>query len=310
MACRTWWRNCDSRADVEIQDIDGIKDGISPLPPNVSRIRELISSLEMCHHKADRWVHNIIEAIGSEHTAKGLGTRSPGQIHPVEQAWQNACSVLDGWCAGRSVAVVDLPIGTVPAFQLLARIGPQTELKKWQVQRVIERIREFIGGAYSKENASMGYVPILECGSDYESAHRTECPEYYREHADYWQQTVETLVCDIDDGKAAQLSLAIAIDMLMPCHWNFAQNLEIVLSAIGGDLTPPKPFAACARNIKLSPLRDRMKSVCQTLDAFCGFEHRANDVDENLLGLLGNVCETKKWLAASLDKTIRLQLDL
>lgn len=84
-SCRSWWRNCALEADSEILDIDRIEDDIAPIAPNVSKIRELISSLELCHHKADRWVYNIIEAIGAEETQKGLGTRSLGQQHPAKK---------------------------------------------------------------------------------------------------------------------------------------------------------------------------------------------------------------------------------
>ena len=107
-----------------------------------------------------------------------------------------------------------------------------------------------------------------------------------------------------------ELSLAIAIDMLMPCHWNFVENLEIVLGAIGGDLRPVTPFSACGRNIHLSPVRPRMKRVCRTLEAFCGGGEQGEQVDSRILALLGEPTEVKKWLSASLDKTIRLQLDL
>jgi hypothetical protein len=51
--------------------IDGMEDRIAPIGANVSKIRDLVSSLELCHHKADRWVYNIIEAIGAEETTKG-----------------------------------------------------------------------------------------------------------------------------------------------------------------------------------------------------------------------------------------------
>ena len=77
-----------------------MEDAIAPIPPNVSKIRELISTLELCHHKADRWVYNIIEAIGVGQTEKGLGTRSPGRRHPAEQVWQDACAVLSAWYEG------------------------------------------------------------------------------------------------------------------------------------------------------------------------------------------------------------------
>ncbi len=35
-----------------------------------------------------------------------------------------------------------------------------------------------------------------------------------------------------------ELSLALAIDMLWPCHWRFEDNLQIVLDAIGGRAPP------------------------------------------------------------------------
>ena len=81
-SCRSWWRNCALEADSEILAIDRMEDSIAPINANVLKIRELISSFELCHHKADRWVYNIIEAIGTGETQKGLGTRSPGQQHP------------------------------------------------------------------------------------------------------------------------------------------------------------------------------------------------------------------------------------
>ncbi len=309
--CRPWWRNCGVEADAEMLDIDRMEDKISPLDPAVSRTRKLIATLEMCHHKAERWIENIIEAIWQGETTKGLGTRSPGQLHPAENHWQNACRALALWCAGCRIASIDLTIGTKPAKQVLIRLGQRSPLKEWQVQRAIERIRSFIGWPWHGEDALItGYVPILECGSDYKSARRAECPEEYREHADFWQQTAETLLHDTQDGKPADLSLAIAIDLLMPCHWNFHQNLETILGAIGGNANPETPYTACARNIKLSPIRHRMKAVCHALQAYYGDRKPDEDLDQELLRSLGKATAAKKWLAASLDKTIRLQMGL
>jgi hypothetical protein len=86
MTTREWWKNCgiDHEADSEILAIDSLEDQIAPIAANVSKIRELIGSLEMCHHKAEKWVSNILEAIATGETSKGLGTRTPGQIHPTE----------------------------------------------------------------------------------------------------------------------------------------------------------------------------------------------------------------------------------
>jgi hypothetical protein len=111
-------------------------------------------------------------------------------------------------------------------------------------------------------------------------------------------------------GEQTVLSLAMAIDMLQPCHWDYVQNLETVLGVIGGDPTPRRPFAFCARNIKLSPIRERMKTVSRTLQVFCQGRLPDDDVDAGLLASLGEPSGERQWLASSLDKTIRLQMDL
>jgi hypothetical protein len=288
--------------------IDGMEDHIAPIAANVSKIRELISSLELCHHKADRWVYNIVEAIGAGETTKGLGTRSPGQQHPGETVWQNACAALSAWCAGCPSTKVDLPIDTIPASRLLACLGERSPLKEWQVQRVIEKIRSVIHWPRSCDDPAAQYVWILLSAGEHEIAYLNQCPEHYKEHEDFWWTTVRTIIHDTENGDEANLSLALATDMLWPCHWRFVENLWIVLDAIGGKLNSEKPFAACGRNITLLPIRHRMEIVSNTLRIFYGDPESDQEVDRDLLVLLGKPTEVKKWLAASLDKTIRLQL--
>jgi hypothetical protein len=308
-SCRSWWRNCALEADPEILDIDRMEDKIAPLSASVSRIRELISSLELCHHKADRWVCNIIEAIGHGETAKGLGTRLPGQHHPVEDTWRNACAALSAWCAGCPIASVDLSIDSVPASRLLAGLGERSPLKEWQVQRVVEKIRSLIHWPQGEDDPAAQYVWILLGGGEYEADYRSRCPEHYKEHEEFWLATVRTIIQDTEGGNEAELSLGLAIDMLWPCHWNFVQNLQIVLEAIGGKLRPPTPYAACGRNVTLVPLGGRMQVGSNTLRVFCGHSGSAGEVDAQLMTQLGQPTDVKRWLAASLDKTIRLQLN-
>jgi len=308
ISCRAWWRNCALEADAEILNIDRIEDKIAPISSNISKIRELISSLELCHHKAEHWVYNIIEAIGTGDTQKGLGTRSIGQKHPVEIIWQNTCAALSAWCAGSACTKIDLSIGTFPASQLLACLGERAPLKEWQVQRLIDKIRSSINWPQSLDDPTAQYVWILLSGSEYEVAYHNECPEHYKEHEDYWLKTVRTIIHDSEDGHQAKLSLGLAIDLLMPCHWRFVDNLQIILEAIGGKLNSEKPFAACGRNISLLPIRPRMEEVSNTLKVFCDDLELNQGLDKDLLAVLGEATEVKRWLAASLEKTIRLQL--
>ncbi len=307
--CREWWRNCAVEADPEISAIDKMEDGIAPVCENTANIRGLIAGLELCHHKAEQWVSNIIEAIGTGNTKKGLGTRAPGKRHPAERVWQNACAALSAWCAGCPAASLDFTIGTVPASQLLACLGTRSPLKEWQVQRVMEKIRGSIQWPWSSDDPSVRYVWLLLGGGEYEAFYRDQCPGHYKEHEDFWEKTVRTLIHDTENGDAATLSLGLAIDMLMPCHWRFVENLGLVLRAIGGKLNPEIPFAACGRNIGLLPSRRRLEIISNTLDVFPGAPGADLDVDRELMSVLGKPTEVKKWLAHSLDKTIRLQLN-
>jgi hypothetical protein len=52
-----------------------------------------------------------------------------------------------------------------------------------------------------------------------------------------------------------------------------------------------------------------MQMVSDTLRVFCGDLESRQGVDTKLMAILGKNTKEKKWLAASLDKTIRLQLD-
>jgi hypothetical protein len=305
---RPCWCNCALHADQEIREIDQMEDLAAPIDPALQRIRELITGLELCHHKADRWVENIIEAIAAGETTKGLGTRTPGELHPVEAVWQQACAILSAWCAGCPSTACDLQVASVPASQLLTLLGERSPLKEWQVQRVIEKIRSAIHWPQSGDDPSAAYGWLLLGGGEYECAYRTGCPERYWEHEEFWLATVRTIIRDTVDGNQAALSLGLAIDLLMPCHWRFVENLEIVLAAIGGKLDLATPFAACGRNISLVPLRHRMELVCNTLQASCDNAPPGQEVDDDILSQLGKISPAKRWLAASLDKTIRLQL--
>jgi len=300
--CRAWWRNCALEADPEILEIDRQEDAITPVEPGLVRVRGLITGLELCHHKAERWIANIVEAIGSGDSGKGLGTRSEAQLHPAEELWESACDALSAWCAGRSV---EGSVGGVPAAELLALLGERTPLEEWQVQRVVEKVRSSIHWP----SASADYVFLLLDAEDYEGGYRDACPEQYAGHEDLWLATVRTTIRDTLDGAEARLSLALAIDMLWPCHWRFVENVRLVLAAIGGDLEPNEPFAACGRNISMRPGRPRLEVVCRTLRAFCGVSSAGGKIDEGLREKLGAPTPSKRWLAASLDKTIRLQLD-
>jgi len=52
-----------------------------------------------------------------------------------------------------------------------------------------------------------------------------------------------------------------------------------------------------------------MEVISNTLKVFCGDPESGQEVDRDLIALIGAPTEVKRWLAASLDKTIRLQMN-
>ena len=49
-----WWKNC-AATDVETEELDEMESVLAPLPKHVRDTRVLISDVECCHHKAERW---------------------------------------------------------------------------------------------------------------------------------------------------------------------------------------------------------------------------------------------------------------
>lgn len=313
-----WWRNCAGVPDAETETLDRIEHQLDSVPEHVWRTRELIAMLEMCHHKAQRWVEHIVDAIGTERPEGGLGSRTEGQHHPIENMWQAACDVLSAWCEGRLDGVRELAVVEKSSAELISALSSRTELKQWQVRRVEARIRSFIGWPHAEHIQGIPYVPLMETGSGYTSVLRTDCPPEYSDQEALWQRTVQTIVHDQrpkepEDGllhlASPNLSLAVAIDMLMPCNWNFAENLHTLLAAIGGQTELRAPFAACGRHIRRAPVRAGMIDLCRALHAYG--THVENSPATQEVGLrLGSVTPARSWLVASLAKTIRLQLDI
>jgi len=296
--CRACWHNCGVEADVEMLEIDGMEDAISPLDEQTTRIRELITRYEACYHEADKEAERIIKAISTGICPAESNERPPERKKELE----NYHEILSRWCVEPEIRSIDLDIGGMSADELLSFIGPATPLKQWQVQRIIDRI------TFALDPNQPYHNMVLDMGGYGEPAENPAC-EHYQDNLAFLEQTKETIIHDTVDGHEAKISLAMAIDLLFPCHWDFIGAVAIILKAIGGDLYPERSFTCCARNLSLSPLCNRIRTISNTLGVFWREERTTDDIDADLIVSLGALTPEKRWLAASLDKTIRLQLD-
>jgi len=295
--CRICWRNCGVETDAEMLDIDKMEDAIAPLDEQTVRIRELITRFESCYHQADKQAERIVGAIGAGHCTEESDERPPERKKELE----NSRLILSRWCEEPSVRGMNINVGGIPADELLSFIGEASPLKIWQVQRIVDKV-------VSALDPSRPYHNIALDLGDYGQPGAKPAGKQYEDSTAFLERTKATIIHDTVDGQKAGISLAMAIDLLMPCHWDFAGALVILLRAIGGELHPQRPYACCARNLRLSPLYDRLGIVSNTLGIFWKGSGPDENIDRDLLASLGKATPIKRWLAASMDKTMRLQL--
>jgi len=295
---RQYWLNCGTEGDTEIFEIDKMEDSIAPLDDETVKIRQLITGLELCYHEADKEAEYIAKAIGAGRCPPRSDERPPQRKKELEDCRQ----ILSSWCENPAVSGIDLDVGGTPADELLRCIGSPTPLKLWQVQRVLDKVIEALDRSRPYHNMVLDLGPSGEPGAN-------PVGDHYKDNLDFVKKTVDTVIHDTVDGRKAKISLAMAIDMLEPCNWDFAGSVVTILKAIGGDLHPARPYACHQRNIELSPLRDRMRTISNTLGAFWRSEEETSEIDNDVLTSLGQLTPVKRWLATSLDKTIRLQLE-
>ena len=303
-SCRPYWQNCGAfydeslLADKEILAIDAMEEAIESLDEETTKIRGLITGLEPCYHEVDIEAERIIKAIGSGQCPPESNERPPKRKKELEDCYQ----ILSRWSEDTSVKDIDSELGSISAEKLLSYIGQANPLKVWQVERIVDKITEAL------DRSQPYHMMVLDLG-DYGEPGARPVGDYYKDAAEFVQQTKETIIHDTVDGREAKMSLAMAIDMLEPCNWNFAGAIATLLKAIGGDLHPERPYVCHQRNLKMSPLCDRMRIISNTLGAFWKGEETDETMDRDILASLGEATEVKRWLAASLDKTIRLQLE-
>jgi hypothetical protein len=302
-SCRPYWQNYgalyDERllADKEILAIDAMEEAIEPLDEETTKIRGLITGLEPCYHEVDIEAERIIKAIGSGQCPPESNERPPKRKKELEDCYQ----ILSRWCGDTAVRDIDLKLVDISAEKLLSYIGQASPLKVWQVERIVDKVTEAL------DKSQPYYMMVFDIR---EYAPGALPPgEHYKDASEFLEQTKNTIIHDTVDGQEARMSLAMAIDMLEPCNWDFVGGIVTLLKAIGGELHPERPYVCHQRNLKLNPLCDRMRTISNTLGAFWKEELTEEIIDTEILVSLGEVTEVKRWLAASLDKTIRLQLE-
>ncbi len=294
---RPCWQNCSGTDDEEVHLIDAMEDSLGVLDEETIQIRRLITLFQACYHEADKEAEFIAAAIGAGSCPPRSSERPPQRRRELE----NARQILSAWRDNPTIHGMDGDVGGIRAEELSGFIGEPNCLKIWQVARVVDRISHTLDSHHPYHNLVLNVGEHGEPGTG-------NAGEPYRDSPAFLRHARDTIIYDTVDGRDSKISLAYAIDLLMPCGWDFVGSLVTILKAVGGDLHPHRPLACCARNVKLSPLCSGLRTISDALHIFWNGETK-EDIDCRILTVLGTPTPVKRWLAASLDKTIRLHLE-
>lgn len=296
---RECWLNCYCPGDeVFLNDseriaLDSMEDLLTPLDETAAGIRALITGFEVCYHEADIEARRIIVAIGKMALPPESKERPPAR----KQELQNARDILSAWCDGDISAVKGLDVGGMSTERIIEYLGDSDDLKDWQIRRVVDRIDQGLDPEATYHNMKLNLTGYGEEGDG-------SAGQHYKDQPDFLNKTLEAMIHDNVDGQSSEISLAMAIDLLFPCHWDFVESLTVILKAIGGDLNPDRPYTCCSRNICMTPLKDELLRVADSLRAF--YREDINRIDAVINDSLGQLTDVKRWLAGSLAKTIEL----
>lgn len=282
----------ENTPDDEIRAIDELEDSFAAIPSEAIYIRKLISSLECCHFKARKRIEHIINAIKIGATYKGPGMRMEEE-NTTELEWQKTAEALYEWADGLLPDITHERDWLEP----LSSLHKPSDLQKWQVRRVADRIAQYVDPKIHYYNISEDALQYRNSGFGNDRRPHTDNRAFVSATNDM------QLICQTEN-----ISLAKAIDLLEPCNWNYKVNLRIILSTIAGDTSVKSTYTQCRRDLHLCPIFSFGQELCAQLRAYTNGQYLSNVEKEEHLARFGSATQIRVWLAASLEKTLRCQL--
>ena len=303
---RKHWINCCQQPDREVIDIDRMEDELTAeergraLP-----IRRLIARFETCHWNSDRWLERILQAIAEDQVPPTSGR--PRTEHPLAQMLGCLRELLTHWVAQSTTPVPQCTILDRSSTEIVSSLGVWTPYKAGVLQRIIEGLERHMGSAGLLELPASSLTRFFPGGLTLDSP---EADQYFPDSLALLAQA-RSQVLKVKreiDGQVQEHSLALLCGYLNPCnktYFLFLFALFEVLDDPDEERVLPAPFCG---NISLSRHR-RYYGMINALRQYLGKPLEvALPEDKTIPVRLGAPTGVKRWLAASLEKTLREQM--
>jgi hypothetical protein len=303
---RAHWVNCCLAPDSETIEIDRIEDQLAPEEQaRAQQIRRLITGFEVCHWNSDRWLERIVQAIAEEQVPPKSGR--PRTQHPLAQMLICLRAVLAHWVARATDPLRQCIVLDKTGAEILTGLGPWTPFKAWVVQRFLDGLEHHL--------QANGLLPPSELppGRSYPADLDLDSPSADSYFADSLGWLAEARSRKLKTRKeigdeVQEHSLAALISSPNPCNEFYFRFLVALFEYLhDGDNERILPFPFCGN---ISP--DRHRRYCRVINALRAYlgqpPQGSLSPDNAVLAQLGERALAKRWLVASLEKTLREQL--
>ena len=303
---RKHWINCCLEPDQEMIDIDRMEDELTEEEQQRALpIRRLIARFETCHWNSDRWLERILRAIADERVPPTSGR--PRTEHPLAQMLACWRELLTHWVARSTDPVPQCTLLDRPSTDIAGSLGAWTPFKAWVVQRVIEGLEHHMCSAGLLDLPESSLTKFFPGGLTLDSP---EADQYFPLSLDLLAKARSQKLKvkrELDD-QVQEHSLAFLCGFLSPCNTHYFEFLFALFEALDApdeDRILPSPLCGGMSHSR----QRRYYQVINALRQYLGRPPEgALPEDEVVPVRFGDLTAVKRWLAASLEKTLREQM--
>jgi hypothetical protein len=303
---RAHWVNCCLAPDGEVIAIDHMEDALAPKErAQALPIRRLITRFEVCHWNSDRWLERIAQAIAEGQVPPTSGR--PRTQHPLVQMLICLRAVLAHWVARATGPLPQCIILDQTGTEVLHGLGPWTPFKAWVVRHLLDGLEHHLQAngllPPSELSSSRPYPADLSLDSPSADAYFPDSLDWLAEAR---SRKLKTRKASGDEVQ--EYSLAALISSPNRCNEFYFRFLFALFEYLDdGDSERILPYPFCSN---ISPDRQRRYyRVIDALRAYLGQPPQGSlSPDDAVLARLGEPEPAKRWLVASLEKTLREQV--
>jgi len=303
---RAHWVNCCLAPDSEIIAIDRMEDALaSKERAQALQVRRLITRFEVCHWNSDRWLERVVQAIAEGQVPTTSGR--PRTQHPLAQMLICLREVLAHWVARATDSLPQCIILDQTGTEVLHSLGTWAPFRAWVVQRLLDGLERHLQANGLLPPSELSPAPPYPVDLNLDSL---SVDAYFSDSLDWLAEARSRKLKtrkEIGD-EVQEYSLAALISSPNPCNEFYFRFLFALFAYLDdGDNERILPFPFCGN---ISPDRHRRYyRVIDALRAYLGQPPQGSlSPDDAVRAQLGEPNLAKRWLVASLEKTLREQL--